>query len=127
MGADRVIDYTRVDFTNRAEKYDVIFDVVGKTSFSAGLSRLNVPGRYLLGNPGLSTMVRGLWISMRGGKKVIQGASRQRTEDLVFLRERIESGRIRTVIDRRFLLEQIPDAHRYFESGLARGRVVISL
>jgi NADPH:quinone reductase-like Zn-dependent oxidoreductase len=59
--------------------------------------------------------------------KVIQGASRQRTEDLVFLRELSESGRIRTVIDRRFLLEQIPDAQRYFESGLARGRVVISL
>jgi NADPH:quinone reductase-like Zn-dependent oxidoreductase len=127
IGADRVIDYTREDFTKRDENYDVIFDVGGKTSLSAGMSRLNPQGRYLLGNPGPSAMARGLWTPMRGGRKVIWGASRQKTEDLVFVRELIEAGRIRTVIDRRFPLEGIPDAHRYFEAGVARGCIVIAL
>jgi len=127
IGADRVIDYTREDFTQRDECYDVIFDVVGKTAFSARISRLNPQGRYLWGNPGPSATARGLGTSMRGGRKVIRGASRQKTEDLVFLRELIEAGRIRTVIDQRFPLEEIADAHRYFEGGVARGCVVITL
>jgi len=127
IGADRVIDYTREDFTQRDECYDVIFDVVGKTAFSARISRLNPQGRYLWGNPGPSATARGLGTSMRGGRKVIRGASRQQTEDLVFLRELIEEGRIRTVIDQRFPLEEIADAHRYFEGGVARGGVVITL
>ena len=127
IGADRVIDYTQEDFTKRGETYDVIFDVVGKSSFSDSVAALSEDGRYLLGNPRLSTMVRGLWTSTKGGKKVIFGASSQKTEDLVFLRQLIEAGRIRSVIDRRFPLERIPEAHRYVEAGLARGKVVITL
>jgi NADPH:quinone reductase-like Zn-dependent oxidoreductase len=127
MGADRVVDFTRDEFTRREESYDVIFDVVGKTPLRAGLARLHGTGHYLLGNPGPSTMARGFWISRRGGKKVIQGASHQKTEDIVFLRELIEAGKIRTVIDRRFPLEGVPDAHRYFDAGLACGSVVIYL
>jgi NADPH:quinone reductase-like Zn-dependent oxidoreductase len=127
IGADRVIDYTRDDFTKVGETYDVIFDVVGRSSFSDSLAVLSEDGCYLLGNPHLSTMVRALWTSMTGRKKVVFGAARQRVEDLVLLRELIEAGKIRSVIDRRYPLEQIPDAHRYFESGNARGRVVITV
>ncbi|MGA8275695.1 MAG: NAD(P)-dependent alcohol dehydrogenase [Thermoplasmata archaeon] len=127
IGADRVIDYTREDFTQRGETYDVIFDVVGKSSFSSCVAALNDDGHYLLGNPRLSTMVRGWWASMRGKKRVVFGAAAQKSEDLAFLRGLIETGRIRPVIDRRFPLEQIPEAHRYLESGFAKGRVVIFL
>jgi len=126
LGADRVIDYTQGDLTPKGGTYDVIFDVVGKSPFSASLASLGVRGDYLLGNPRLSTMVRGLWTSKKGGKKVVFGAATQRSADLVFLRELIEQGKIRSVIDRQFPLEQIPAAHRYFETGHARGKVVIS-
>jgi NADPH:quinone reductase-like Zn-dependent oxidoreductase len=127
IGADRVIDYTQEDFTKRGETWDVIFDVVGKGSFSDSVAALSEDGRYLLANPRLSTMVRGLWTSAKGRKKVIFRASRQSTEDLAFLKQLIEAGGIRSVIDRRFPLERIPEAHRYFESGVARGKVVITL
>jgi len=127
IGADRVIDYTREDFTKNGETYDVIFDVAGTTSFRESVAALSENGRYLLGNPTLSTMLRGRWTGLRGGKRVISGASGQRTEDLVLLRRLIEAGRIRSVIDRRFPLERIPEAHRYVESGLVRGKVVVTL
>ena len=127
IGADRVIDYTHEDFTQRGETYDVIFDVIGKSSFYNCLAALREHGHYLLANPRLSTMVRGLWTSTTTGKKVILGASSQKTEDLVFLRQLIEAGRLRSVIDRQYPLEGVPEAHRYFETGLARGRLVIRL
>ena len=75
IGADHVIDYTREDFTKSAETYDVIFDVMGKSSFSGCIRSLKQNGRYLIGNPGLTQMVRGSWISMRSSKKVIIGAA----------------------------------------------------
>ncbi|MCI4366019.1 MAG: NAD(P)-dependent alcohol dehydrogenase [Thermoplasmata archaeon] len=127
IGADRVFDFPQQDFTKGGATYDVIFDVVGTGSYADHLAALTENGRYLLGNPRFSTRVRARWISWRGGKKVVTGASRQKTEDLVFLRQLIEGGSLRTVIDRRFPLEQVPEAHRYFETGLARGRVVITV
>jgi NADPH:quinone reductase-like Zn-dependent oxidoreductase len=87
IGADHVIDYTREDFTKSAEAYDVIFDVMGKSSFSGCVRSLKQNGRFLLGNPGLIQIVRGRWISMRSSKKVIIGAAIQKTEDLIFLKE----------------------------------------
>ena len=78
IGADHVIDYTQEDFTKSGETYDVIFDVMGKSSFSGSVRSLKQNGRYLLGNPGLSQMVRGRWISMRSSKKVIIGAANQK-------------------------------------------------
>ena len=87
IGADQVIDYTQEDFTNNGQTYDVIFDVVGKTSFSRCIRSLTQNGRYLLANPGLSQMVRGPWTSMRSSKKVIIGAGSQKSEDLIFLKE----------------------------------------
>jgi NADPH:quinone reductase-like Zn-dependent oxidoreductase len=87
IGADHVIDYTREDFTKSAEAYDVIFDVMGKSSFSGCVRSLKQNGRFLLGNPGLIQIVRGRWISMRSRKKVIIGAAHHKTEDLIFLKE----------------------------------------
>ncbi len=127
IGADQVIDYTQEDFTKSGETYDVIFDVVGKTSFSRSIRSLKQSGRYLLANAGLSQMVRGLWTSMTSSKKVIFGAASEKTEDLVFLKELIEAGKIQSVIDRRYPLEHIAEAHRYVDTGHKKGNVVITV
>src|SRR3989304_5389981 len=127
IGADHVIDYTQEDFTKSAETYDVIFDVMGKSSFSGSVRSLKQNGRYLLGNAGLTQMVRGRWTSMRSSKKVIIGAANQKTEDLLFLKELIEAGKIKPVIDRCYPLEQIAEAHRYVETGQKKGHVVITV
>jgi NADPH:quinone reductase-like Zn-dependent oxidoreductase len=127
IGADNVVDYTREDFTKRGKTYDFILDVVGKSSFSGSIRSLNQNGRYLIANPELSQMVRGLWTSMISSKKVIFGASNGKTEDLIFLKELIEAGKIKSVIDRRYPLEQIVEAHRYVETGRKQGNVVITV
>ena len=127
LGADRVIDYRHEDFTKQGETYDVIFDAIGKSPFAASVAVLNEGGSYLLGNPHLSTMVRGGWTSMRTRKKVVFGAATQRSADLEFLRDLIEAGKLRSIIDRRYPLELLPEAHRYFESGDARGRIAITI
>jgi len=126
-GADQVIDYTQEDFTKNGETYDVIFDVVGKSSFSRCVRSLKKKGFYLLANPELSQMVRGKWTSMTSSKEVIFGAASQKTEDLIFLKELIEAGKIKSVIDRRYPLEQTAEAHRYVETGHKKGNVVITL
>src|SRR5712692_6729908 len=103
IGADQVIAYTQEDFTKSGETYDVIFDVVGKSSFSRSVKLLKLNGRYLLGNPGLEHRVRGRWISRRSSKKVIPWKARAASEyieDINFLTELIEAGKIQSVIDR---------------------------
>ena len=127
IGADHVIDYTREDFTKRGEMYDVIFDAIGKSSFSRSVSSLTANGRYLLGNPRLLHMVRGGWVSRRTGKSVIFGATGQTTEDLLSLRDLVEAGKIRSVIDRKYPLEQVVEAHRYVDLGEKKGNVVITV
>jgi NADPH:quinone reductase-like Zn-dependent oxidoreductase len=127
LGADQVIDYTQEDFTRSGETYDIIFDVVGKSSFSRSLRSLKENGFYLLANPGLSQMVRAPWTSMTSSKKVISQAASGTIKDLVLLRELVEAGKIRTVIDRRYPLEQIAEAHRYVETGRKQGNVVITV
>ena len=127
IGADKVIDYTQEDFTRNGETYDAIIDVVGKSPYSRSVCSLNDNGRYILGNPRFSGFFRGLWTSMTSGKKVIAALTGYRTADLVFLRELIEAGTLRTVIDRRFPLEEIVAAHRYVESGEKTGHVVITV
>jgi len=127
IGVDHVIDYTQEDFTKSGETYDVIFDVMGKAPFSSCVSSLTQNGRYLLGNPGLAQIVRGRWTMMRSNKKVIIGAANQNTEDLLFLKKLIESGKIKSVIDRCYPLEQIPEAHRYVDTGQKKGNVVITV
>jgi len=127
IGADHIIDYTQEDFTKSGETFDVIFDVVGKSSFSRSVKSLKQKGRYLLANPALSLMIRGLWTSMTSSKKVITGLASYRTEDLIYLKELIEAGKIKSVIDRRYPLEQMAEAHRYVEKGQKTGNVVITL
>ena len=127
IGADHVIDYTQEDFTKNGETYDVIFDVVGKGSFSRSIRSLKHNGCYLLANAGLSQMIRGGWTSMVSSKKVIVGAASEKTEDLLILKELIEAGKIKPVIDRRYPLEQIAEAHRYVETGHKKGNVVITV
>jgi len=127
IGADNVIDYTQEDFTKNGETYDFILNVVRKSSFSGSLRSLKQNGRYLIGNHGLSQIVRKRLTSKKGGKKVIFGKSHPNTEDLVFLKELIEAGKLKTVIDRKYPLEQIVDAHRYVETGQKSGHVIITM
>jgi len=127
IGADHVIDYTQEDFTKRGEIYDVIFDVVGKSSFSGSIRSLKQNGWYLIANPRLSLMVRGLWTSKISSKKVISQVASPKTEDLIFLKELIEAGKIQSVIDRRYPLEQTAEAHSYVETGNKKGSLVITV
>jgi len=117
------VDYTREDFTQNAQTYDVIFDVVGKSPFSGSLRALKPGGCYLIANPGLSTMARRRLAY--GGKRVILGTSSYSSADLIYLKELVEAGKIKPVIDRRYPLEQIAEAHRYVEAGGKKGNVVI--
>ena len=127
IGADHVIDYTREDFTKGGRTYDVIFDVVGKSSFSGTLKSLKEGGIYLLGNAGLIQAVRGRWASRTGSRKVIMGTSNQNTKDLLTLKELIEAGKLKTVIDRTYPLEQMAEAHAYVDTGQKKGNVVITI
>ena len=127
IGADDVVDYTQEDFTKSGETYDFILDVVGKSSFSGSIRSLKQNGSYLIANPGLSQMVLGRWTSMTTSKKVMFGAAFPKTEDLIFLKELIEAGKIRSVIDRHYPLEQTAEAHRYVEKGRKKGNVVITV
>jgi NADPH:quinone reductase-like Zn-dependent oxidoreductase len=127
IGADQVVDYTEEDFTERGEIYDVIFDVVGTISFSRTARSITQNGIYLLANPMKSQMVRGPWARMTSGKKVIMETASGTLEDLIFLRELIEAGMIKTVVDRSYPLEQIAEAHRYVETGQKKGNVVITV
>jgi NADPH:quinone reductase-like Zn-dependent oxidoreductase len=127
IGADHVIDYTQEDFTKKGETYDFILDVVGKSSFSGSIRALEQNGRYLIVNTGLSQMVRGRWTSLISSKKVIFGAAHLRTEDLIFLKELVEAGKLKPVIDRCYPLEQMVEAHRYVDKGHKKGNVVITV
>jgi NADPH:quinone reductase-like Zn-dependent oxidoreductase len=127
IGADHVIDYTQEDFTKNGETYDVIIDVVGKKLFSQRLKSLKQYGCYFLANAGLSHIVLGLWTSIISGKKVVFGSASQTKEDLLYLKELIEAGQIESVLDRRYSLEQIPEAHRYVDTGRKIGNVAITV
>jgi len=125
IGADEAIDYTQEDFTRRGETYDVIFDVVGKSSFSECMGSLKENGRYLSANPGLLQMFRGGGTTTRGSKTAMVGNVAYGPGDLVFLKELAEAGKIRTVIDRSYPLEKMAEAHRYVANGVKKGHVVI--
>jgi NADPH:quinone reductase-like Zn-dependent oxidoreductase len=127
IGADRVVDYTLEDFTRSGQQYDVIFDVIGKSPFAGSMRSLRPNGRYLLANPRLSTLLRGLLGSRSDGKKVIAGAAVRRPEDLEFLRGLIEAGELKTVIDRTYPLEQMVEAHRYVETGQKAGNLIVTV
>jgi len=127
LGADKVIDYTKEDFTKTGQTYDIVFDAVGKSSFSKCKSLLNQKGIYLNTVATIPLLLQMLWTSKIGSKKAIFIIVPLRTEDLIFLKDAIEAGKIKTVIDRSYPLSQTAEAHRYAEKGHAKGKVVITL
>jgi NADPH:quinone reductase-like Zn-dependent oxidoreductase len=127
LGADRVIDYTREDFTKNGQTYDVIFDAVGKHSFKRSKGSLNKGGQYLA-TDGFRNLALALWTSRFGDKKVkFQLPPRYAKQDLVLLRELIEAGKFRAVIDRTYPLEEVVEAARYVETEQKTGNVVLTV
>ena len=124
LGADKVIDYTKEDFTKNGETYDIVFDAVGKSSFSRCKGLLSQEGVYL---SAVLVVSQARWHSMTSGKKVVGGTGVEKTENLIFLKELLEAGKIKPVIDRRYPLDQIVEAHRYVETGHKKGNVVITV
>jgi NADPH:quinone reductase-like Zn-dependent oxidoreductase len=127
LGADHVIDYTKEDFCKSGQTYDVIFDAVGKSSFSRCKRALKEKGLYLVTVPKLAVLVQMAWTSMMGGKTVKMEGAPAKLENLVVLKKLIEAGKLRTVIDRRYPLEQTAEAFRYVEQGHKTGNVVITV
>jgi NADPH:quinone reductase-like Zn-dependent oxidoreductase len=123
LGADHVIDYKNEDFTKNGVEYDVIFDAVIKTSFSHCKRSLKEKGVYIsAGWP----LLQALRSKLMGSKKVKIGIAPNRAEDLIFLKELIETGKIKAVIDKIYPLEQTAEAHRYVDTGRKKGNVVIT-
>jgi NADPH:quinone reductase-like Zn-dependent oxidoreductase len=125
LGADRVIDYTAEDFTQNGETYDLVFDVLGKSSFARCKNSLNQNGIYLLASFKMKPIFQMLWTKIAGSKKVICAFASEKPEDLVAVKELIEAGKYQAIIDRCFPMEQTAKAHRYAESGHKRGSIVI--
>jgi NADPH:quinone reductase-like Zn-dependent oxidoreductase len=127
LGADKVIDYTREDFTKNGETYDLVFDILGKSSFSTCQNSLKRNGIYLLASFKMKQLFQMLWTSMRNGKKVICALSSESPEDLVLVKKLVEDGKIKSIIDRCYPLEQTAEAHRYVEKGYKTGSVIITM
>jgi NADPH:quinone reductase-like Zn-dependent oxidoreductase len=127
IGADHVIDYTKEDYTKNGQKYDVIMDTIGKSPFRGTVRSLNENGLYLNANPGL---VDKIWMSSvlgNSNKKVMKWSGSYSAKNLLALKELIEDGKIKPVIDRSYPLEEIVEAHRYVDTGLKKGNVVITI
>jgi NADPH:quinone reductase-like Zn-dependent oxidoreductase len=132
LGADEVIDYTKEDFTQNGQIYDVIFDTVGKSSYARCKGSLAEHGVYLNPVLGLPLLLQMLWTSRTDGKKAIFMATglrpaSEKKQDLAFLTELVEAGELRAIVDRRYSLEQAAEAHRYVETGHKRGNIVITI
>jgi NADPH:quinone reductase-like Zn-dependent oxidoreductase len=126
LGADQVIDYTQEDFTRNGQTYDVIFDTARVTSFARCKDSLREDGRYLLAVFGMRELIQMLGTSIIGSKKVICAMAPTKKEGLMDVKELIEAGKLKPVIDTRYPMEQIAEAHRYVEGGHKRGYVVIT-
>lgn len=127
LGADKVIDYTKEDFTGNEETYDLIFDVVGTTTFDRCQNSLKPQGVFLQNILGLTDMVRILWTSIAGGKKIRGGVAINNPERMNFIAELAAAGKLKPVIDRSYPLEQIAEAFKYVEQGHKKGNVVITV
>ena len=126
LGADRVIDYSTTDFTKEAEVYDIIFDAVAKSSFSKCKKLLRDDGIYLSTVPSYRLLMQMLWTSKIGKKKAIFAIA-SGPENLILLKELLESNDLRVVIDRTYPFEQIAEAHAYADKGHKVGSVAISV
>jgi NADPH:quinone reductase-like Zn-dependent oxidoreductase len=128
IGADQVIDYTQEDFTQNGQRYDLIFDVVAKSSFSDCKGALTPQGIYITTEFSPALALRGLWTSMTGDMKMVPLPPKPPSKtDLVFMKELLEAGKVTPTIDRRYSLSELPDALRYLEKGHAQGKVVITV
>ena len=127
IGAQHVIDYTKEDFTRNGQTYDVILDTIGKSPFARSLRSLHEQGTYLNANPGFFGRIRMRWLSRNSSKRVIPWTAGYTVKNLLALKELVEAGTIKPVIDRTYPLEQIVEAHRYVDSGQKKGNVVITV
>lgn len=127
LGANHVIDYTKKDFTQNGETYDIIVDTVGTAPFSRSKGSLTDRGRLLLVLGGLPDMLMIPWVSMTSSKKVIAGPAAERAEDLLYIAELAAAGEFKPVIDRCYPFEQIAEAHRYVDTGRKKGNVIVTL
>lgn len=127
IGANKVIDYTKEDFTLNGETYDVIFDAVNTISVSRGLKSLSKNGTMILSAAGMAEILQGLWISMTSKIKVLTGVISHKAEDIIYLKELIEKDKFKPVIDRTYSLNQIADAHTYAEKGHKKGNLAIEV
>jgi NADPH:quinone reductase-like Zn-dependent oxidoreductase len=127
LGADKVIDYKKENSTQSGEVYDLIFDILGKGSFSKYKTSLTENGTYLLASFKTKKLFQMLWTSTGKNKKVICAFAIPKPEDLVLIKELVETGKIKSIIDQRFPLEKTAKAHSYIESGSKKGDVVITV
>jgi NADPH:quinone reductase-like Zn-dependent oxidoreductase len=128
LGAGKVIDYTKEDFTKNGQTYDIIFDTTGKSPFSGCVKSLKQKGIYLRAvHITLLSIIRGVWTSMTSSKKVIGGVASELKENLLFLKDLIDKGKLKPVIDKRYPFEQIAEAHRYVDKGHKKGNVAITV
>jgi len=128
LGADKVIDYTKEDFTQNGETYDLIFDILGRSSFSKLKRSLTPNGIYLLASFKVKALLQMQWTSLTGSKqKVICAFAHETSESLDFVKKLVEEGKIKAIVDKSFQMEQAAEAHRYMEQGHKQGSVVISL
>jgi NADPH:quinone reductase-like Zn-dependent oxidoreductase len=127
LGAHHVVDYTQGDYSERGGVYDIVFDTVGKSSFAVARRCLARGGRYLLTVGGVHEYARAAWTRVFYDKRQIVGMSVEKRAALRTVSELLQSGAIRPVIDRRYPLEALAEAHRYVETGRKRGNVVIDV
>jgi NADPH2:quinone reductase len=128
LGAGHIIDYTREDFTRSGKTWDIIFDTVGKSSFTRCRKALSPKGRYLVTNGNIiKNRILTLLTPLSGGKRFVWGMSVEKKDPLRFLKDLFETDKLKPVIDRVYPLEQVIDAHRYVETGHKKGNVVIRI
>jgi NADPH:quinone reductase-like Zn-dependent oxidoreductase len=127
IGADHFIDYTKADFTKRGQQYDVIFSMVAKSSYTGCVNALTPKGRYLMANPRISDMLRSVLTSAFTDKKAIFAFAGEKEEELLVLKEMIEAGKIKSIVDKVYSFEQAADAHRRVETEKRLGSVVIAV
>ena len=128
LGADKVIDYTKEDFTQNGETYDLIFDILGRSSFSQVRRSLKPNGIYLAASFKMRALLQMLWTSLTGSKqKVICAFANETPESLVLVKKLVEEGKVKAIVDKCFPMEQAAEAHRYVEQGHKQGNVVITI
>ncbi|MBL8092316.1 MAG: NAD(P)-dependent alcohol dehydrogenase, partial [Anaerolineales bacterium] len=127
IGADHVIDYTKEDYTKNGQKYDVIMDTIGKSPFRGSVRSLTENGLYFNANPKLFDKIWLNLFSNSSSKKILKWSGDYTSKNLLILKELIEDGKIKPVIDRSYPLEQIVEAHRYVDTGLKKGNVVVTM